>query len=60
MKKEQSLPNKNIHSNNCSGKPLPNHSNYSINQSSYNSSYICRSPEKKFKKFLTKHIQSNK
>ena len=29
MKKEQNLPNKNIHSNNSSGKPLPNSSNHS-------------------------------
>ena len=28
MKKDQNLPNKNIHSNNSSGKPLPNNSNY--------------------------------
>ena len=33
MKKDQSLPNKNIHSNNSSGKPLPNNSNYSRQQS---------------------------
>ena len=29
MKKYQNLPNKNIHSNKSSGKPLPNNSNYS-------------------------------
>ena len=29
MKKDQKLPNKNIHSYNSSGKPLPNNSNYS-------------------------------
>ena len=29
MKKDQNLPNKNIHSNNSSGKPLPNNSNHS-------------------------------
>ena len=39
MKKDQNLPNKNIHSNNSSGKPLPYNSNYSRNQSLYNSSY---------------------
>ena len=33
MKKDQNLPNKNIQSNNSSGKPLPNNSNYSRNQS---------------------------
>ena len=26
MKKDQNLPNKNIHSNDSSGKPLPNNS----------------------------------
>ena len=36
MKKDQNLPNKNIHSINSSGKPLPNNSNYSRNQSPYN------------------------
>ena len=45
MKKDQNLPNKNIHSDNSSGKPLPGNSNYSRNQSPYNSSYRCRSPE---------------
>ena len=39
MKKDQNLPNKNIHSNNSSGKLLPGNSNYSRNQSPYNSSY---------------------
>ena len=39
MKKDQNLPNKNIHSNNSSGKPLPNTSNHSRNQSPYNSNY---------------------
>ena len=29
MKKDQNIPNKNIHSNNSSGKPLPGNSNYS-------------------------------
>ena len=47
MKKDQNLPNKNIHSNNSSGKPLPNNSNYSRNQSPYNSSYRGRSPEQR-------------
>ena len=44
MKKDQNLPNKNIHSNNSSGKPLPNISNYSRQQSSYNKNYRGRSP----------------
>ena len=47
MKKDQNLPNKNIHSNNSSGKPLPGNSNYSGNQSPYNSSYRGRSPEQR-------------
>ena len=28
MKKDQNLPNKNVYSNNSSGKPLPNNTNY--------------------------------
>ena len=47
MKKDQTLPNKNIHSNNSSGKPLPGNSNYSRNQPPYNSSYRGRSPEQR-------------
>ena len=47
MKKDQNLANKNIYSNNSSGKPLPINSNYSINQSPYNSSYRGRSPERR-------------
>ena len=47
MKKDQNLPNKNIHSNNSSGKPLPGNSNYSRNQLPYNSSYRGRSPEQR-------------
>ena len=47
MKKDQKLTNKNIHSNNSSGKPFPNNSNYSRNQSPYNTSYRGRSPEQR-------------
>ena len=47
MIKDQNLPNKNIHSNNSSGKPLPGNSNYSRNQSPYNYSYRGRSPEQR-------------
>ena len=47
MKKDQNLPNKNIHSNNSSGKPLPDNSNYSRNQSPYNPIYRGSSPEQK-------------
>ena len=48
MKKDQKLPNKIIHTNNSSKKPLPNHPNYSRNQSPYNQSpYRSRSPEEK-------------
>ena len=47
MKKDQNLPNKNIHSNSSSGKPLPNTSNYSRSQSPYNSNYRGRSPDQR-------------
>ena len=47
MKKDQSLPNKNIYSNNSSGKPLPNNTNNTRHQSPYNSSYRGRSPERR-------------
>ena len=47
MKKDQNLPNKNVYSNNSSGKPLPSNQNYSRNQSPYNSSYRGRSPEQR-------------
>ena len=43
MKKDQNLPNKNTQSNNISGKPLPNYSNFSRHQSPYNSNYRGRS-----------------
>ena len=58
MKKDQNLPNKNIHRNNSFGKPLTNNSNYSSNKSPYNSSYRGRSPEQRnSRKYLTKVIQ---
>ena len=47
MKKDRNLPNKNIHSNNSSGKPRPGNSNYSRNQSPFNSSFRGRSPEQR-------------
>ena len=47
MKKDQNLPNKNIHRINSSGKPLPSNSNYFRNQSPYNSSYRGKSPEQR-------------
>ena len=46
MKKDQNLPNKNIYSNNSSGKPLRSNTNYTRNQSPYYSSYRSRSPER--------------
>ena len=58
MKKDQNLPNKNIHSNNSSGKPLPNNSNYSRNQSPHNSSYKGRSPEQKNSRNFSQNIYS--
>ena len=47
MKKDQNSPNKNIHSNNGSGKSLPNISKYSRNLSLYNSNYRGRSPNQR-------------
>ena len=44
MKKDRNSPNKNIHSNNSSGKPLPNNPNYSRQQSPFNTNYRGRSP----------------
>ena len=54
MKKDQNLPNKNIHSNNSSGKPLPNNSNYSRHQSRYNSNYRGRSANQRIYKISHK------
>ena len=56
MKKDQSLPNKHIYSNNSSGKPLPNNTNYTRNQSPYNSSYRGRSHNEETHKILHKII----
>ena len=47
MKTDQNLPNKNIHTNNSSGKPLPGNSSNSRKQSPYNSNYRGRSPEQR-------------
>ena len=47
MKRDHNLPNKNIHSNNSSGKPLPNNSNYSRQQPLYDSNYPGRSPNQR-------------
>ena len=46
MKKDQNRPKKSIYSNNSSGKPVTSSSNYTRNQSPYNSSYRGRSPDK--------------
>ena len=54
MRKDQNLPNKNVYSNNRSGKPLPSNQNYSRNQSPNNSSYRGRSPEQKNSRNFTK------
>ena len=61
MKKDQNLPNKNIYSNNSSGKPFPSNSNYSRNQSPYNSSYRGRSPERRNSRNFSqnRHSRSN-
>ena len=54
MKKDQNLPNKNNLSNNNLGKPLPNNSNYSRQQSPYNKKLKKTiTIPKKFTKFLT-------
>ena len=58
MKKDQNLPNKNIHSNNSSGKPLPGNSNYSRNQSPYNSSYRGKSPEQRNSRIFSQNRYS--
>ena len=47
MKKNQNLPNKNVHSNDSSGTSHSNSSNYSRKQSPYNSNYRGRSPEQR-------------
>ena len=47
MKKDKNLPNKNVHSNNSLGKPLPNNSNYSRQQSPYNTNHRGRSPNQR-------------
>ena len=48
MKKDQNLPNKNIHSNNISGKPLPDYYSTSRQQSTYRYNYRGKSPDKEF------------
>ena len=47
MKKDQNLPNKNIHSNNSSGKPLPDNYNDFSQQSSYRNNYLGSSPDRR-------------
>ena len=47
MKKDQILPNKNIHSNNSSGKPLPDNYNTSRKQSPYRYNYCGRPPDQR-------------
>ena len=47
MKKAQNLPNKNIHSNKISGKPLPDYYNTSRQKSPYRNNYRGRSPNKR-------------
>ena len=58
MKKDQNLPNKNIHFNNSSGKPLPNSSNRSRNQLIYKSNYRGRSPDKRNSRNLSQNRYS--
>ena len=61
MKKDQNLPNKNIYSNNSSGKSLPSNSDYSRNQSPFNSRYRGRSPERRNSRNFSqnRHSRSN-
>ena len=61
MKKDQNLTNRNIYSNNSSGKPLSGTSNYSSNQSPYNSSYRGRSLEQRISRNFSqnRYSQSN-
>ena len=47
MKKDQKLPNKNFHSNNSSGKPLPDNYKTSREQSTYRNNYRGRSPDRR-------------
>ena len=58
MKKDQNLPNKKIHSNKSSGKPLPSTPSYSRNQSPYNSNYRGRSPEQRNSQIFSQHRYS--
>ena len=55
LNKDQNLPNKNLHSNYSSEKPLPSNPNYSRNQSPYNSSYRDRSPEQRNSRNLSQN-----
>ena len=61
MKKDQNLPNKNIHSTKNSSKPLPDNYNVSRQQSPYRYNYRGRSPDKKNSRYFSwKHYsQSN-
>ena len=54
MKKDQNLPNKNIHSKNSSGKLLSNISNYSRQQSAFNTNYRGQSPFQKSQEIFHK------
>ena len=54
MKKDQNLPNKNIHSKNSSGKLLSNISNYSRQQSAYKTNYRGQSPFQKIHEIFHK------
>ena len=47
MKKDQNSPNKNLYSNNSSGKPLPDNYNTSRQQSAYSYNYRGRSPDQR-------------
>ena len=56
MKKDQNLPNKNVHSDNSSGKPLPNNSSYSCNNQLIIQTIEDDQKTRDIHKFLTKQI----
>ena len=56
--KDQNLPNKNFHSINSSGKPLPNNSNYSKRQSPSNPNYRGRSPDQRYSRNFSQNRYS--
>ena len=58
MKKDQNSPNKNLYSNNSSGKPLPDNYNTSRQQSAYRYNYRGRSPDQRNSQNFSKNRYS--